>query len=92
MKNDSRNYQSIVNFIEEKHINAAKEALKGSDDILEKLQNEIKEECAKLRSFMAAAEIIEEISPKSRDVIISMGEKLSGKILTYILESKVQPS
>nr|KAJ3405839.1 Aspartokinase [Polyrhizophydium stewartii] len=37
---------------------------------------------------MSAAEIIDEVSPRSKDIIISTGEKLSARIFTAVLESR----
>ena len=56
--------------------------------ILETLVNDIKAECLKLRSFMIAAEVIDELSPRSQDYIISVGEKLSARIFSAVLESQ----
>jgi aspartate kinase len=55
-------------------------------DILHKLETDIKAECDRLRQFMIAAEVIDEISPRSQDFIISAGEKLSALIFTSVLQ------
>ncbi|KAI9105425.1 Aspartate/glutamate/uridylate kinase [Phlyctochytrium arcticum] len=87
LKPQSQRYLDIVNLIEESHLQALREAIpdgatRGS------AETDVKAECAKLRSFMAAAEVIDEISPRSRDVMISVGEKLSARIFTAILQSQ----
>ncbi|KAI8846838.1 Aspartate/glutamate/uridylate kinase [Chytridium lagenaria] len=40
-------------------------------EIRERTEADVRTDCEKLRSFMSAAEIIDEISPRSRDIIIS---------------------
>lgn len=55
---DSVKYIEIVNDIESSHLHAAKEALNGkNENILAAMEQDIKCECSKLRSFMAAAEV-----------------------------------
>ncbi|KAJ3319482.1 Aspartokinase [Boothiomyces sp. JEL0866] len=90
LKPQSQRYLDIVDLIEKSHLEAATFALGNSQNkqTLEELKHEIKGECEKLRSFMAAAEIIDEISPKSKDVIVSMGEKLSARLFTAVLNDQ----
>ncbi|KAJ3258472.1 Aspartokinase [Boothiomyces macroporosus] len=90
LKPQSQRYLHIVDMIENSHLEAAIFALGNSENkqILEDLENDIRGECQKLRSFMAAAEIIDEISPKSKDVIVSMGEKLSARLFTAVLNDQ----
>lgn len=78
----------IVDELEKRHIAVAQDALPLHRELLDELTVDIKAECTKLRSFMAAAEIVEEISSKSKDVIVSIGEKLSAQILTAVLKSQ----
>lgn len=89
---DSVKYLQIVDEIEASHLKASKDALSSHAfaSILASLEKDIKSECVRLRSFMAAAEIVDEISPKSRDVIVSMGEKLSARVFAAVLESQVK--
>jgi aspartate kinase len=86
---NSTKYLEIVDEIEEAHVKAARDALGKDTEALGALAKSINAECTKLRSFMAAAEIIDEISPKSRDVIVSMGEKLSARVFSAILDAQV---
>ncbi|KAJ3126427.1 Aspartokinase [Nowakowskiella sp. JEL0407] len=85
----STKYLNIIDAIESAHITAIRESVtsEGSEKIRDDAENDIKAECAKLRSFLSAAEIIDEISPRSRDIIISTGEKLSARIFTAVLQS-----
>jgi aspartate kinase len=89
---DSQKYLDIVQDIESFHLEHARTALKEYPEILISLEKEVQSECAKLRSFMVAAEMIDEISPKTRDSIVSMGEKLSARIFSKVLQSQGVPS
>jgi aspartate kinase len=85
---ESQKYLDIVGDIESFHLTHSRTALENHPEILSELEKDIKSECAKLRSFMVAAEMIDEISPKTRDSIVAMGEKLSARIFSRVLEAQ----
>ncbi|CEG68391.1 Putative Aspartokinase [Rhizopus microsporus] len=58
------------------------------DAIRNHLEQDIRNDCEKLKSFLEAAEIIDEISPRSKDVIIGVGEKLSCRIVAAVLQDR----
>ncbi|KAF8906784.1 Aspartate/glutamate/uridylate kinase [Gymnopilus junonius] len=76
-----------VDLIRQEHITAARSAIQDRD-ILKELEEEIERDCEWLRSFLYAAKIIDEISPRSRDNIIGMGEKLACKLMTAVLRDR----
>lgn len=85
-------YIDIVTTIENEHVAHATEALERSNastTLINDTIRDIRLECGKLRSFLEAAEVIEEVSPRSRDMVISYGEKLSCRIFTSILKARV---
>ncbi|KAK5666434.1 hypothetical protein BDV3_001869 [Batrachochytrium dendrobatidis] len=96
LKPNSRVYLDIVDSLEHTHTETISGAIIQPDndpnDTIRTIRNDlladVKQEFDRLRSFMSAAEIIDEISPRSRDVIISSGEKLSARIFTAVLESQ----
>ncbi|KAI8897945.1 Aspartate/glutamate/uridylate kinase [Globomyces pollinis-pini] len=94
LKPESQRYLDIVDSIQTSHITAARQALAGEANasLLKQLEMDITLECDKLRSFMAAAEIIEEISAKSKDIIMSVGEKLSARTFAAVLKSTGTPT
>lgn len=61
------------------------------DEIRLQLEDDIRSDCNKLRSFLEAAQIINEISPRSKDIIIGVGEKLSCRIVAAVLQDRVSP-
>ncbi|KAI8984144.1 Aspartate/glutamate/uridylate kinase [Mycotypha africana] len=83
----SNRHLEIVEEIAQDHLHAARAAIK-NQEILAHVECQLKEECLKLRSFLEAAEIIDEISSRSKDIIVGMGEKLSCIIATAVLQDR----
>ncbi|GAA5807316.1 hypothetical protein MFLAVUS_000674 [Mucor flavus] len=83
----SNKHLEIVQEIRQDHLNAARAVIK-NEDILRSLEAQLENECLKLRSFLEAAEIIDEISPRSKDIIVGMGETLSCTIVTAVLKDR----
>lgn len=105
--NGSDTHVEIIQIIEDEHRKAAWEALGGQNEVgsypppnephhLTELRNEtlneISRECQRLKSFLDACATIEEISPRSRDIVISVGEKLSAAIFTAVLRYRGIPA
>ncbi|KAE8249772.1 hypothetical protein A4X13_0g5084 [Tilletia indica] len=67
------------------HLAAARKAITRAPELLAQVVFDIEEDCARLRDFLSAAQIIEEISPKSKDIIIGAGERLSCRIVVGAL-------
>ncbi|PPQ82253.1 hypothetical protein CVT26_009970 [Gymnopilus dilepis] len=80
-------FHHTVDLIRQEHFTAARAAIQ-DPDILKELEEEIDRDCDWLRSFLYAAKIIDEISPRSRDNIIGMGEKLACKFMTAVLRDR----
>jgi aspartokinase len=57
--------------------------------ILQQLEEELDYDCERLRSFLLAAQIIDEISLRSKDLIVGVGEKLSCRIVAAVLRDRV---
>ncbi|KAI9297952.1 aspartate kinase [Neoconidiobolus thromboides FSU 785] len=55
--------------------------------ILKELELELTKDCKKLERFLDALYVIKEISPRSKDVIIGTGEKLSCRIVSAYINS-----
>ncbi|KAF9530001.1 Aspartate/glutamate/uridylate kinase [Crepidotus variabilis] len=80
-------FHVTVDLIRQQHVEAARDCV--SDlDILRELEDELERDCEWLRNFLYAAKIIDEISPRSRDNIIGLGEKMSCKVMTAILRDR----
>ncbi|RCI00325.1 Aspartokinase [Rhizopus azygosporus] len=83
----SKEHLNIVKEIRNDHINAARSVIK-NPEILSVLEDQLEKDCLKLKSFLEAAEIIEEISARSKDIIVGMGEKLSCTIIAAVLKDR----
>ncbi|KAG0001587.1 Aspartokinase [Entomortierella chlamydospora] len=69
------------------HINTAQQYI--SDPIiLKRVQEEVNQDCDRLKAFLQAVRTIEEISPRSKDIIMAVGEKLSCRIVAGMLEDR----
>ena len=89
LKPESRLFVDIVDAIREDHTNAAHSSI-ASEEIRADLIDSIDCECAKLIEFLSATQIIAEISPRSKDSIIGVGEKLSCLFMTALLKDLVR--
>ncbi|CZR64552.1 related to Aspartokinase [Phialocephala subalpina] len=87
---------SIINTIQDEHFKAIKALRLRSDGGHEKLFNQaekdVQNECTELKSFLSAAQTIGELSPRSKDRVVSTGEKLSCLIVVAALRSKGIPA
>ncbi|KAJ3339540.1 Aspartokinase [Gonapodya sp. JEL0774] len=89
--NSPGSYLHLVEAIERDHLAAARGAI--TDDAERaKAVEAVKEECGKLRGFLEAVETISELTPRSRDIIISTGEKLSALIFAHVLRAQGVPA
>ncbi|OLL25343.1 putative aspartokinase [Neolecta irregularis DAH-3] len=84
---DSNDFLQIVAQVREDHLKAARELISNKDK-LEILTKEIAADCERLSSFLTAAQIIGEISPKTKDVIVGAGEKLSCILISALMNDK----
>ncbi|KAG2178393.1 hypothetical protein INT44_001545 [Umbelopsis vinacea] len=84
---NSNEHLQIVKDLLEDHLKAAREIIQDRA-ILETLERQIEKDCIRLKSFLEAAQIIEEISPRSKDIIIGVGENLSCRIVAAALRDR----
>ncbi|KAI9062248.1 aspartate kinase [Trametes sanguinea] len=80
-------FSNTVDVIRSEHVNAARATLR-NPEILKDLEAEIERDCESLRSFLFATQVIDEISPRSRDSIIGFGERLGCKLVTAVLRDR----
>lgn len=78
-------FSGITGYLETNHMAAIDGLMKG--EYREKAAELIKEELQLLKSFLGAISVIGELSPRSQDVIIGTGEKLSACIFASLLNS-----
>ncbi|KAG7088718.1 hypothetical protein E1B28_012686 [Marasmius oreades] len=80
-------FNVTVDLIREEHYKAAKESIE-DEDIRKELEEEVDRDCDWLRSFLFASQVIDEISPRSKDSIIGVGERLACKLMTAVLRDQ----
>lgn len=88
LKPGSKEYLEIIQALLDDHLAAAQDMIR-NDTIRHELEQDIKLDCDKLKSFLEAAQIINEISPRSKDIIIGAGEKLACRIVAAVLKDRV---
>lgn len=81
-------FHQTVDQLKRDHLEAARNAVK-DPSLLRELNEEIERDLDRLRSFLSAAQIIDEISPRSQDSIIGIGERLACKIVAASLRDRV---
>ncbi|KAF8984962.1 Aspartokinase [Podila verticillata] len=87
MEPGSIEYIETVHEIRMDHLQVAADSIRDSD-ILKRTQEYVNQDCDRLKSFLQAVQTIEEISPRSKDIIMAVGEKLSCRLVAGILEDR----
>ncbi len=82
---DRKDFYRIIDQLEEYHLETARQLVEGA--FREQVLGQVAAELKALRSFLEAISVIGEISPRSHDVVIGTGEKLSALIFTGLLNS-----
>lgn len=85
LKGDS--FDSFVDRIDRNHDHAVEGAIKDPAR-REEAVTFVREELKKLRSFLRAIRVIKELSPRSQDNIMAVGERLSARILSLVLADR----
>ncbi|KIY61670.1 aspartate kinase [Cylindrobasidium torrendii FP15055 ss-10] len=77
-------FMGTIDLIRQEHVKAARDSIT-DPDILRELEREIESDCSWLYSFLYASQVIDEISPRSRDSIVGLGERLACKYMAAVL-------
>jgi aspartate kinase len=73
--------------IEQNHVKAVGDSV--SDSALrDEAKRFVTDELGRLKSFLEAISVIRELSPRSQDNVLAVGEKLSARILTAVLNDR----
>ncbi|KAI2639690.1 aspartate kinase [Hypomontagnella submonticulosa] len=95
---DSQKLVDLVDVIKDNHLNVlaafagSPERVAADSQIFEHTASGIRKECEALKSFLLAAQIVGELSPRSKDRVISLGEKLAAMIVAACLTSIGTPA
>lgn len=79
--------RELIKFVEEKHVATLSE-LVSSSPLLEKGKHFIHTRLEELEEFLKAIAIIKEISPRSHDAIVAVGEVLSAWLLSLHMQDQ----
>jgi aspartate kinase len=83
----SSEYKKLIDDVRIDHLQAADEYVKNVE-ICVKLKQEVEEECGLVLRILEAAQTLGETSPRSRDKVMSVGEKLSCRFMTALLQDQ----
>ncbi|WWC72090.1 uncharacterized protein I206_106050 [Kwoniella pini CBS 10737] len=87
LQDQEEGFHTTVDLIKKGHLEAARNTLKAGS-LRDELEDEIERDCESLRGFLYAAQIIDEISPRSQDSIVGTGERLACKIVAAALRDR----
>ncbi|KIM33983.1 hypothetical protein M408DRAFT_325532 [Serendipita vermifera MAFF 305830] len=80
-------FGATVDLIRSEHLTAARSLVR-DQTLLKQLEGEIERDCEGLRTFLFAAQVIDEISPRSKDSIIGIGERMACKLIATVLNDR----
>ena len=78
-------FYRMIDLVEESHNEAFSAAVR-NPEIQEQLREFVHRELRSLKSFLEAIHVIREISPRSQDLIVGTGERLSARLLSGVLQ------
>lgn len=82
--------KSLIQDICDDHLFAA-EAVLTTPDLKEALKEDIKNECQELIEYIHASKRFKlEVNSRSKDRVVSFGERLSCRFMTYVLRDRVR--
>lgn len=91
ISSEENDFISTVNILRDEHFKAIRDLIK-NEDIKSQVENDICFDCDSLIEFLQAAQIIDEISPRSKDAIIGLGERLACRITCAALADRNIPN
>jgi aspartate kinase len=83
----SHNFRKPIEDVRLNHIALAESHIR-TPEILEQLKQHIDEECTLIVRILEASQTLGEISPRSRDKVMSAGEKLSCRLIAALLQDQ----
>lgn len=81
--NNNSEYKNVLDLVERDHIINAKESIK-DQKIQDRLVEDTKRELAVVRKYLDASQILGEVSSRTLDMVMSLGEKLSCLFMTAL--------
>ncbi len=86
----AKEYERLIEVICEDHLSAAQSNIK-DPSLVDSLSTDIRKECKEILDYRIAVERYDlEVDWRSKDRIVSFGEKLSCRFMTALLQDKVR--
>ena len=89
----TKDLDRVIDMIKEEHLQATHIAVEQRTDhdrvLLEGLQANIERDCEQLRAFLKATWTVGEISDRTQDRVLAVGEKLACRIVVASLQNQV---
>lgn len=79
------NFDDPLEKLERNHVAAVREAVKDKA-LVGAMETFISEELTRLKSFLEALAVIREVSPRSQDMVMASGERMSAHLLATVLQ------
>lgn len=86
MERDSFNYEETIQDLEGRHFKIARQMLPAQEQ--SELITDLKMILNELEDVLQGVSLVREVTSKTRDFVMGFGERLSAKILTYLLASE----
>lgn len=86
MEQSSFDYEDAIDLLEKRHFEIARTMLPAQEQ--SDLITELKMLLNELEDVLQGVSLVQEITPKTRDFVMGFGERLSAKILTYLVKSR----
>lgn len=86
MEQSSFDYEDAIDVLEKRHFEIARTMLPAQEQ--SDLITELKMLLNELEDVLQGVSLVQEITPKTRDFVMGFGERLSAKILTYLVKSR----
>jgi len=80
-------FDKELELLEQNHLKAVGESVKDAG-LKDEAMQFVTGELSRLKSFLEAISVIRELSPRSQDNVLAVGEKLSARILTAVLNDR----
>lgn len=83
-----RDFRQVLEGIRDDHLTGARAAIPESKrDILEDLETSINNECTHVNQILEASNILDEVSPRTLDLVLSAGERLACLFMVAVIKS-----
>ena len=85
---DRKDFKGVIEGIQDDHLNASRAAISSDHlEIREELERQVISECANVTRILEATNILDEVSDRTMDLVLSVGERLACLFMVSVLKS-----